>query len=180
MVNQVTDKAIMKGCAMSSQSIFKVFLVILFTGLVTVACESDNNSSTIVKKESHARFDLNAIKKIIQEKNNQFTKAHVTSDNEAIDTLFTLDAKSFPPNAEPVVGRSAIAALTAEYIEFGVSEFFEETVELYGCEDMLIDQGNFIMKYGKDNILEKGKYLNVWKKIDSQWKIYSNMWNTND
>ena len=46
--------------------------------------------------------------------------------------------------------------------------------------DLLIDQGNYTMTYGPDSTFEKGKYINVWKKVDGQWKIYSNMWNTNE
>lgn len=148
------------------------FLFCLFTTVVISGCQESNTNS--------ADIDLNAMKKIIREKNNQFTKAHVTGDNLAIDTLFTIDAKSFPPNAQPVIGRDAISKLTAEYIEYGVSEFHEETIELYGNEELLIDQGNYTMTYGPDSIFEEGKYINVWKKADGQWKIYSNMWNTNE
>lgn len=27
--------------------------------------------------------------------------------------------------------------------------------------------------------MEKGKYLNVWKNVDGEWKIYLNIWNAN-
>lgn len=148
-----------------------VMLLSLFTCILFGSCQKSNTNSS--------DFDLEAMKKIIREKNNQFTNAHITGDNPAIDTLFTADAKSFPPNAQPVIGRDAISKLTAEYIEYGVSEFHEETVELYGSEDLLIDQGNYTMTYGPDSTFEKGKYINVWKKVDGQWKIYSNIWNTN-
>ena len=156
------------------------FLVIVFSGLVLNSCKSEHSGSMTGKKAGSVKFNLTEMNKFIQLKNNQFTEAHVIGDNTAIDTMFTQDAKSFPPNAEPVIGRSAISILTKKYIDSGVSEFYEETIELYGCEDMLIDQGNYIMKYGKENTIEKGKYLNVWKKADGQWKIYSNMWNTNN
>jgi hypothetical protein len=35
------------------------------------------------------------------------------------------------------------------------------------------------MVYGEDHTVEKGKYLNVWKFVDGDWKIYSNIWNAN-
>jgi ketosteroid isomerase-like protein len=35
------------------------------------------------------------------------------------------------------------------------------------------------MVYGKDKTTEHGKYLNVWRKENGDWKIYSNMWNAN-
>jgi hypothetical protein len=42
-----------------------------------------------------------------------------------------------------------------------------------------VDEGNYVMVYGKDKIVEKGKYVNVWKKEKGTWKIYTNIWNTN-
>ena len=35
------------------------------------------------------------------------------------------------------------------------------------------------MIYGKEKTMEKGKYVNVWKKEDGTWKIYANIWNSN-
>ena len=102
------------------------FLVIVFTGLILNSCENEQSGSINGRQTGSEKFNLTEMKKIIQVKNNQFTEAHVAGDNAAIDTMFTQDAKSFPPNAEPVIGRSAIAALTKEYIDFGVSEFHEE------------------------------------------------------
>lgn len=90
-----------------------------------------------------------------------------------------MDAKIFAPNAEVVVGRPAIAALNLEYIKFGINEFREVTTALYGNDDYLINEGNYFMIYGKENTNEKGKFINIWKKIDGDWKIYSNIWNTN-
>ena len=103
----------------------------------------------------------------------------MTGDAPLIDNMFTRDAKVLPPESPPVIGRTAIAKLTADYIAFGITEFTEETTDFYGNDDLLIDQGNYVMVYGKEKTVEKGKYVNVWKKEDGSWKIYSNIWNTN-
>jgi ketosteroid isomerase-like protein len=116
---------------------------------------------------------------LIEENNSRFTKAHVTGDHAVIDGMFTRDAKVLPPDSEPVIGRDAIAKLTKQYIEFGITEFREETTDFYGTEDLLVDQGSYVMVYGKDKTMEKGKYLNVWKREEGTWKIYSNIWNSN-
>lgn len=42
----------------------------------------------------------------------------------------------------------------------------------------MIDQGTYVVSYGPDSVVERGKYLNVWKQEDGTWKIYANMWNT--
>lgn len=75
--------------------------------------------------------------------------------------MFTIDARALPPNADPVVGRAAIDQLTALYLESGISEFRQETTDFCGNEQMLIDQGNYVMVYRKENTVEMGKYLNV-------------------
>ena len=155
------------------------FMVIAFAGILTVGCGNNNTAATSASKDSTYGFDVNAMKKIIQEKNSQFTKAHVSGNHLVIDTMFTEDARSFPPNADAVVGRAAIALLTAGFIKFGVQEFREETTSLYGNGDYMVDEGNYFMRYGKDSTIENGKYINVWKNTGGGWKIYSNIWNTN-
>jgi ketosteroid isomerase-like protein len=156
---------------MKQLSIF--FLTISFVGLLTISCVNKNYTST--------DFDVTKMKKIIEEKNNEFTEAHITGkkDSAVMVNYFTQDAKIFPPNSEPVIGQLAISELTSQYMKFSITEFSEETTAFYGNEDYLIDEGNYFMSYGEDNTVEKGKYLNVWKKEDGEWKVYSNIWNTN-
>lgn len=155
---------------------FSFIAVLLFATIANIACTHNDAAAG----NSHVDvFDTVAIKKIIQEKNNQFTKAHISGDHAVIDSMFTEDARSFPPNADAVIGRKAIETLTAEYIKYGINEFTEQTTALYGNKDYLVDEGSYFLSYGKDSTVEKGKYLNVWKNINGQWKIYSNMWNTN-
>ena len=43
----------------------------------------------------------------------------------------------------------------------------------------MIDQGKYVMVYGKEHTRETGKYVNIWRKEEGVWKIYSNIWNTN-
>jgi ketosteroid isomerase-like protein len=144
-----------------------------------VGCGDLRASSADTGKAGSLGFNLAEMRKVIEANNDRFTAAHVKGDCATIDDMFTLDAKVLPPGADPVIGRAAIARLTKEYIEAGVSEFREVTTDFYGNEELLIDQGNYVMVYGKDKTRENGKYLNVWKKESGVWKIYSNIWNTN-
>ncbi|MBK6381209.1 MAG: nuclear transport factor 2 family protein [Chitinophagaceae bacterium] len=158
---------------------FNFFMAIACALSLMVGCNNNSTVSAVTQKDSMGGFDVNTMKKIIREKNEQFTRAHVTGDHWVIDTMFTEDARSFPPNADAVIGRTAIALLTAGFIKFGVQEFREETTALYGNADYLVDEGNYFMRYGKDSTSENGKYINVWKKTGGDWKIYSNIWNSN-
>ena len=123
-------------------------------------------------------FDLAAMRTMIAEKNERFTRAHVEGDVAAIDAMFTRDAKSFPPGAEAAVGPAAIHDLTVEYLKAGVKEFREETTDFYGNAELLIDQGTYVVTYGPENTVERGKYLNVWRQEAGVWKIHANIWNS--
>jgi ketosteroid isomerase-like protein len=149
------------------------FTVVLLA-LTLAAC-----TDTAVDMDCAATFDAAAMRKMVTEKNAEFTGAHITGDSLTLITYFTPDAKVFPPNADPVIGHPAIAALNAEWVAFDIKEFREETTDLYGCGDILVDEGNYFFAYGDDNTGEEGKYLNVWKKVDGEWKVYSNMWSAN-
>ena len=123
-------------------------------------------------------FDLAATRRIIEQQNDRFTRAHVAGDVVTIDSMFTSDATSLPPGAEPATGLAAIHGVTVEYLKSGITQFREETTGFYGNEDLVIDQGNYSVTYGPNHTVERGKYLNVWKRDGGRWKIQINVWNT--
>ncbi|MGE0362462.1 MAG: DUF4440 domain-containing protein [Vicinamibacterales bacterium] len=155
------------------------FAAFLVAAVFATACgRQAPPASTTDRPATTPPFDLSALRRTIQDKNDQFTRAHVAGDVAAIDAMFTRDAKSFPPSAEAAIGPGAIHDLTVEYLKSGIKEFREETVDVYGNDDLLIDQGDYVVVYGPDSVVERGKYLNVWKQEGGIWKIHANMWNT--
>ena len=116
--------------------------------------------------------------KNIQDKTSRFTKAHIIGETTFLNNIFTTDALIFAPGSDVVTGRRSIEAINAEYVSYGISEFREEITALYGSGDYLISEGPYLMRYGKDNITEKGNYLNVYKQENDDWKLYANIWNT--
>ena len=153
------------------------FLAIICAGLIT-GCGNDNNASKDTNKNSGVIFDSIEMKKIIDEKTNKFTQAHITKDTAYLNNIFTQDAKTYPPNSDVVTGRVAISAVNSEWVNYGIKEFSEESTSFYGNEDYLIDEGKYYLRYGENDIIDKGKYINIWKKENGDWKIYSNIWNT--
>ena len=156
----------------------KQFFILSLTiaTLLTSAC--NNITSTTANKDNPSNLDTTGLRKIIDEKNNKFTQAHIVGDTAFLNNIFTQDGRVFAPNSEVITGHSAIAAINLEYINFGIKEFREETTALYGSGDYLINEGTYFMSYGKDSTIEKGKFINIWKKLDNDWKLYSNIWNS--
>lgn len=158
------------------------YLLVLFLLAISItACQDQNASSTgESKKDTTAFFDLNAVKSQIQSQNELFGKAVVTGDTIALVDHYTDDARIFPPNMQPVEGRTAIAALMSQVVKYGIGEYRDETVRVYGNPDNVIEEGNYFMKDGKGTTIDQGKYLCVWRNDKGTWKIYSNMYNSNN
>lgn len=156
-----------------------LLLLIIIFGIVIYSCDNKNNSKVESNETKVAEFNLNAAKTKIQEKTNRFTEAHITKDTAYLNNIFTEDARVFPPNSEIVTGKKAISQLNTDWVNYGIHEFKEVSTSFYGNEDYLIDEGNYHLRYGEDNVIDKGKYINIWKNDNGEWKIYSNIWNTN-
>ena len=155
------------------------FLTILMFGLLLFACDNNNDSRSEIGIEKSLEFDLNAAKTKIQEKTIRFTEAHITKDTAYLNNSFTEDARVFPPNSEIVTGKKAISQLNLDWVNYGIYEFAETSTSFYGNEDYLIDEGTYYLRYGEENVIDQGKYINIWKYVNGDWKIYSNIWNTN-
>lgn len=156
-----------------------ILLTLTLTGLSTSGCGNTDAASSTLHRDGRVAFDLSAMRTEIEARNRVFTNAHVIGDSAAMVNIFASDARVLPPNADPVIGRPAIEALTAQYLTFGITEFREETTAFYGNQDLLIDEGTYIMAYDKGKTVEEGKYVNIWRKEGGEWKLFSNIWNTN-
>lgn len=155
------------------------FLTVTFAGILSIGCSNNiDPSKTVTAKDSSASFDAMSMKKTIEEKNAEFAKAFITGDSATMVNHYTQDGKIFPPNSVAAVGSPAIAALISEYLKFGIKEFHDETTALYGNNDNLIEEGTYFMGDGKGKTIDKGKYICIWRKIDGQWKAYSDIFNT--
>lgn len=155
-------------------------LSIISAGLLTIGCNNKTtNASNNATIKSATTFNLDSLKEIIQQKNNAFMKAHIEKDTAYLNNSYTKDGKVFAPNTDVVAGRSAIAALNLEWVNYGIKEAVEKTTAFYGTEEYLIDEGTYYMVFGEENTVDKGKYINIWKQEDGEWKLYSNIWNSN-
>ena len=182
MVLQLVAHQLLRHSKPQNNKNMKVSLILAIvtcSGIFITSCGSNTNpSSNSMNRDSATTFDVTKMKKVIEEKNDAFAKSFVTGDSAGMVNSYTRDAKLFPPNSPAIIGQSAIAALVSQYLKFGIKEYRDETTALYGNEANLIEEGNYSMGDGKGNSIDKGKYMVVWRKVDGDWKIYSNMFNT--
>ena len=100
-------------------------------------------------------------------------------DAAGIAALYTEDAQLLPPDMEVVGGRAAIQEFVAKNNPPGGPAFEFATIETLVLGDYAHRQGSFTVKGPDGSVLESGKFIELWKKVDGKWLIHRDMWSRN-
>ncbi len=119
-------------------------------------------------------------KATIEKLNNAWTAAFNKGDAQAVAAMYAEDAYVLPPGSDIVKGRAAIEA------------FWRQAAQQMGDAklttlDVLPLGRNAAREIGTVSLKTKsqppqevvGKYAVVWRKIGGQWKLATDIWNTN-
>jgi len=97
---------------------------------------------------------------------------------DGIASLYTADAIAFPPGSPMVKGRTAIGAMWKSMAEH-VSDPKVTTIDVRRLSHWAAREiGTFSLKT-KDSTPKEvtGKYLVVWQRAGSEWKLAADIWN---
>jgi uncharacterized protein (TIGR02246 family) len=149
----------------------------LMVAFVILLNSCQNNSKENTAQQKVAGFNLDSAKKSIDEQNAAFQKAFENSDSVGLANLFTSDGKMMMPGAPSIVGRPAIKSTIAMFMKMNIKRQ-AKTINVWGNDDLLVEEGTASLSDQKGAELEHAKYLVIWKKEDGQWKLFRDMWNT--
>lgn len=105
----------------------------------------------------------------------------MTANDKMIADSYTVDAKIFVNNKEIMEGTETIRnywklpeGLSITYHKVTPSE-----IKILGDEayDYGIYEGTTVRASGEE-VSWKGKYVIIWKKVDNEWKMYLDIWNS--
>jgi ketosteroid isomerase-like protein len=97
----------------------------------------------------------------------------------ALAAAYTDDAQVFPPNQEIVKGRTAVEAFWREAIRSGAKGLTLDTGEVSSSGNWAFESGRYTMSDASGKVIERGKYVVVWKNDRGTWKLHRDIWNTN-
>jgi len=110
--------------------------------------------------------------------NKVFMETFKEGDVAMLASLYTDDGKVLPPNAGIIEGKEAIQAFWQAVIDMGVEEAVLEIIELEGHGDTAIEVSKFKMKDINGNVLDHGKYIVIWKRVEGNWKLHLDIFNS--
>lgn len=128
--------------------------------------------------ETKTEFDLESAKKEIAANNLAFETAVSQSDSISIANLYTEDAKWMNPNAPAVQGRAALVSQISLVLSEGIGSAKLNTTDVWGDENYVTEEGNYVLNTKDGTQIDKGKYLVLWKRVNGKLMFFRDMFNS--
>jgi uncharacterized protein (TIGR02246 family) len=118
------------------------------------------------------------LRNAIEAANEKFMATFGRSDAAGLAALYTENGQVLPPNGEFVTGKPAIQTFWQAVMNMGIKEAELAIVEVEDHGDTAIEVSQFKLKDGEGQVLDKGKYIVIWKQEDGEWKLHRDIFNS--
>lgn len=109
--------------------------------------------------------------------NRQFEEAARTGDLDRLASLYTPDAIALPPDGPMVRGRDSIKQMWGSIAQaLGLKDVHLETLDFEQAGDTGYEVGEATLAVSSGTAVVK--FVVVWKKVDGQWRLHRDIWNT--
>jgi len=98
-------------------------------------------------------------------------------DTAAIAAIYAPNGSIMPPNAETVTGRDALEAFWVEFLASGNIIGIKGT-EIRASGKIGYRVGTYTIASPHNELLDKGKYVEVWHHLDDGWRLMYDIFNS--
>lgn len=130
-------------------------------------------AKTTAKKPAKA-----TVADLIKANNKALGAAVAAGDAKAVGKMYTSRAKLMPPSADFFKGTKAITAFWQGAIDMGIRGATLKSVEVEQLGTTAIEVGTYTLASADGTVLDKGKYVVVWKKDGGVWKLHHDIFNS--
>lgn len=114
----------------------------------------------------------------IRAANNTFLTRFRGGDAPGIAALYTASGMLLPPQSDFVRGPEGIRAFWQGAMDMGLKDAQLETIEVEALGDTAIEVGKYTLLTGQGEAADEGKYLVIWKRDQTSWKLHRDVWNS--
>ncbi|HET9747444.1 MAG TPA: DUF4440 domain-containing protein [Chitinophagaceae bacterium] len=149
----------------------------MVVSLFMIACNNKAADKSESPTNNTSSFNLEKARTDIRELDDKFIADFKRGDSSAVAAHYSADAWVMPSNSEPITTEN-VAGFWGGVIRMGVKDFKLNITDITGNDNLIAETGKYEM-YGDNNqLIDKGKYVVVWKKENGAWKIFRDIWNT--
>lgn len=161
---------------------FKRSMMFVWAAGLALACQAQE-PATEQGSETSPAVDEAAVSEAIRAQDQAWADAAKAGDAAAIAALYTPDAVILPPGSSRVEGTQDIQEYFAGMLEAPLSSVTldSDIVTVAAAGDYAYANGTWTMSGTAPDgseWSEQGKYTEIWKNVDGDWKIVSDIWNS--
>ncbi len=119
-----------------------------------------------------------AVRSAIEEANKKWEAAASRSDGPGVAALYTANGQLLPAQSDLVTGTQAIGQFWQAVFDSGIKGASLATVEVETHGDTAYEVGKFELRDADGTVLDHGKYVVIWKKEGTSWKLHRDIWTT--
>jgi ketosteroid isomerase-like protein len=117
------------------------------------------------------------IREAIEAANRNFEAIFRSGDAEAMTSVYTDDAQLLPTGSDPI-HKDGLVQFWQSVLQMGVDSAKLETLEVDPQGATAIELGRYTLQSREGQILDRGKYIVIWKLVKGEWKMHRDIWNT--
>ena len=118
------------------------------------------------------------IREAILQANRKLEQSFTSGNVRAVSSFYTEDAMLLPTGSEPIHGAAGIADFWEAVLQMGIKEVKIETREVDAQGATAIELGEYRLNAADGQLLDRGKYIVIWKLVQGEWKLHRDIWNT--
>jgi len=119
------------------------------------------------------------VQAVIAAANENFMAAFNRGEAAGLADFYTENGQLLPTGSDFVTGKAAIQAFWQGAMDMGIKKTVRlETVEAEGHGDTAIEIGKYTLSGEAGNVMDRGKYVVIWKQEGGQWKLHRDIWNS--
>jgi ketosteroid isomerase-like protein len=103
--------------------------------------------------------------------------AFTSRDIDAMAAFYADDSVLLPPNAPAIFGRDAITSTIQEMFAAGLGVELED-LEVKVAGNLGYKAGRYRTTGADGALIDRGKFIEIWSKIDGKWVIHRDIWNS--
>jgi len=114
----------------------------------------------------------------ISKANKALMDSFISGDIDALTLAYTENAKLFPANSDVIEGRENIKAYWSGATGMGITKVDLQTISAEGMGNTAIEEGRYSLYIDGDIMVDQGKYIVIWEKVDGNWLLAKDIMNT--
>ena len=133
----------------------------------------------VTQAQTPEQLKLKKIAADIAASNRLYSQGFETHNAALVVNSYSIDGAIMAPNAKSITSREGFLAFFKGGYDHGIRKISLHTIRLFGLSSSMVnEEGSYELQDEKGQTIDKGKYIVVWKKTVSGWKMYRDIFNT--